>query len=100
MKNKQIIDASCLIADIDPALAAVWLEQPFRRHDIVTAFHRSLSITSAYKHLADGIAVTLRSAIDSTKPCTCHEIADGPVPNYCAKHDGDYSSFLALHNCD
>lgn len=34
--------------------------------------------------------------------CTCHMDQDpmSPVPNYCAEHDGDYSSFLVSNNCD
>jgi hypothetical protein len=39
-------------------------------------------------------------AAHPTISCTCHLETSGPVPNYCAKHDGNYSSFLALHNCD
>lgn len=64
--NQSIISASKLIADIDPALAALWLRDPFHRDAMVTAFHKSLS--SCYlAHLADHIAVLLRSAIDSTR---------------------------------
>lgn len=32
--------------------------------------------------------------------CTCDAECNGPVPNYCSVHDGDYSSFLAANNCD
>lgn len=30
----------------------------------------------------------------------CDAVSNGPVPAYCPEHDGDYSSFLAMHNCD
>jgi hypothetical protein len=32
--------------------------------------------------------------------CTCDAECNGPVPNYCPVHDGNYSSFLAANNCD
>jgi hypothetical protein len=33
--------------------------------------------------------------------CTCHHPqGNSPVPNYCPIHDGDYSSFLVMNNCD
>ena len=32
--------------------------------------------------------------------CTCHLVSTGPVPVYCSIHDGDYSSFLVMSNCD
>jgi hypothetical protein len=32
--------------------------------------------------------------------CECDREVTGPVPNYCRIHDGDYSSWLALHNID
>ena len=34
--------------------------------------------------------------------CDCHlkELVTGPVPHCCPACDGDYSSFLAFHNCD
>lgn len=60
-----ILAAAELIAELDPALAQVWLRQPFQRHNIVSAFHRSLG-RSRYAAMADEIAVCLRSAIDST----------------------------------
>jgi hypothetical protein len=41
------------------------------------------------------IAKATRSA-----SCTCEADCSGPVPNYCAEHDGDYSAFLAASNCD
>lgn len=39
---------------------------------------------------------------DSTISCTCHlkSKVTGPVPHCCPRHDGDYLSFLAAHNCD
>ena len=52
-----------LIADIDPALARVFVSSPFQRHNIVTAFHGAL-LKSKYAVLADRIAVQLRQAID------------------------------------
>lgn len=55
--------AAELVRDIDPALADAFIGQPFNRHALVTAFHGSLS-RSQFAHLADRIAVTLRSAID------------------------------------
>jgi hypothetical protein len=67
MNTPSIIRAGELIAELDPALAQLWLRQPFQRHNIVSAFHRSLS-GSRYAALADEIAVNLRSAIDSTTP--------------------------------
>jgi len=30
----------------------------------------------------------------------CNAPCDGPVPPYCTAHDGNYSDFLALNNCD
>ena len=66
MNNKHITAAAALIADIDPALARVWLKQPFNRHGMVTAFHRSLSNCPRSAGMADRIAVALRSAIDTT----------------------------------
>ena len=59
-----INQAANLIADIDPALSALWLSSPFQRHNLVTAFHASLS-KSRYAPMADRIAVMLRSAIDA-----------------------------------
>jgi hypothetical protein len=33
--------------------------------------------------------------------CTCHHPqGNSPVPNHCPIHDGDYSSFLVMNNCD
>jgi len=32
--------------------------------------------------------------------CNCHLPVNGPVPNFCPVHDGDYSSFLVMNNCD
>jgi hypothetical protein len=66
MNNQNIIAAATLIADIDPALSSLFLSQPFNRHAIVTAFHKSLSNSATYASMADKIAVFLRSAIDST----------------------------------
>jgi len=63
----QIQAAAALIAEIDPALSRVWLAQPFQRHNVVTAFHRSLSRSPRYAHLADQIAVALRSVIDASR---------------------------------
>lgn len=60
----RIEQAAKLIADIDPALSSAFLANPFRRHDLVTVFHQSL-MNSRYSHLADGIAVFCRSAIDA-----------------------------------
>lgn len=71
MNNQNIIKAAALIAEIDPALSSLFLAQPFNRHAIVTAFHRSLSNSNSFAHLADHIAVVCRSAIDST----CEEVA-------------------------
>lgn len=68
MNNSSIIIASQVIADIDPALSRLWLAQPFHRHAMVTAFHASLAASKTYCHLADKIAVMLRSAIDATEP--------------------------------
>jgi hypothetical protein len=59
-----INNAATLIADIDPSLSVIWLNNPFQRHNIVTAFHASLS-KSKYAAMADRIAVMLRSAIDA-----------------------------------
>lgn len=67
MNNSNIIAAAALIAEIDPALARAFVAQPFNRSTMVTVFHRSLSRTAAFAHLADEIAVFLRSAIDSTR---------------------------------
>lgn len=67
MQNANITAAATLIADIDPTLAGLFLAQPFNRSAIVTAFHKSLSNSTTYAHMADHIAVFLRSAIDSTK---------------------------------
>ena len=66
MKNTTIRNAAALIADIDPALSRAFIAQPFQRHNLVTAFHASLA-KSNLAHLADSIAVALRSAIDSTQ---------------------------------
>jgi len=59
-----INQAATLIADIDPALSRAWLNSPFQRHNLVTAFHASLT-NSHYSPMADRIAVMLRSAIDA-----------------------------------
>lgn len=67
MTNSNIIAAAALIAEIDPALSRAFLAQPFNRHSLVTVFHRALSRTAAFAHLADEIAMRLRSAIDSTR---------------------------------
>jgi hypothetical protein len=67
MNTPQIRAAAALIADIDPALSRVWLTQPFQRHNVVTAFHRSLSNAPRYAGLADQIAVCLRSVIDASQ---------------------------------
>ena len=45
------------------------------------------------------IRMTILKATRSAS-CTCEAECSGPVPNYCAEHDGDYSAFLAAHNCD
>jgi hypothetical protein len=49
-------------------------------------------------------ALTLRAPAGCARParCTCHlkEHVTGPVPHHCPACDGDYLSFLALHNCD
>lgn len=44
----------------------------------------------------------LRSQDRDGVSCSCHlkEQVTGPVPHCCPVHDGDYSSFLAAHNCD
>lgn len=54
-----------------------------------------LSATKMFDRAREAIA-------KATKPsrCTCGRESDGPVPNYCPEHDGDYSSFLAINNCD
>lgn len=61
-----IQNAAALIRDIDPGLAQAFLAQPFNRQTMITAFHHSLS-RSVYAHLADKIAVALRSAVDASK---------------------------------
>jgi hypothetical protein len=45
------------------------------------------------------IRMTILKATRSAS-CTCDAECSGPVPNYCAEHDGDYSAFLAFNNCD
>jgi len=47
--------------------------------------------------LADQLAIFLASPAACPD---CNATQTGPVPPYCRKHDGDYMSFLALHNCD
>jgi len=37
---------------------------------------------------------------DCPRGCCCDECYPSPVPPYDAATDGDYASFLALHNCD
>ena len=64
MTNSNINNAASLIADFDPALSNLFLLQPFQRHNIVTALHSNLLQTN-FAHLADRIAVSIRSAIDS-----------------------------------
>ena len=66
MTNSNILAASALIAEIDPAMARAFVAQPFNRHALVTAFHGSLLNSSVFAKFADEIAVRLRSAIDST----------------------------------
>ena len=66
MINANIQAAAQLIAEIDPALSRAFLSQPFNRHTLVTAFHKSLS-NSFYAPMADRISSFCRSAIDSTK---------------------------------
>ena len=48
------------------------------------------------------ILVALLTDNASGDHCNCHLDQDpmSPVPNYCAAHDGDYSTFLASNNCD
>lgn len=67
MNSQNIINAAALIADIDPSLSRLFLDQPFNRHAIVTAFHRSLINSASFANLADHIVVVLRSAIDSNR---------------------------------
>jgi hypothetical protein len=69
MTAQSIINAAALISDIDPVLARAFIEQPLQRHNLVTAFWKSLQGTS-FQKLADNIAVALRSAIDGEAPAT------------------------------
>lgn len=50
-----------------------------------------------YRDLGNAVKAATRSA-----RCNCYldTPCNGPVPNYCPEHDGDYSSFLAANNCD
>ena len=57
-----IISAANLIANIDPKLAELFLNQPFRRGSIIKAFHASL-LNSSYAHLADSIKNHLEKAV-------------------------------------
>lgn len=66
MTNPFIASAAEFIAKIDAPLAKAFVEQPFRRHQIVTAFHKSLS-ESNLQPIADKAAVFLRSVIDKTE---------------------------------
>jgi len=65
--NSSIIEASNLIALIDPAMSKAFLSQPFHRHALVTAFYQSLLKSATYRDRAEEIAVRLRSAIDTTE---------------------------------
>ena len=64
--HSTILAAAKLIREIDPALAQAFIAKPFHRHALVTTFHKSLC-DSQYVHLADHIAVRLRSAIDMSE---------------------------------
>ncbi|WP_333679913.1 hypothetical protein [Dyella sp.] len=59
-----IANAAALIRDIDPALAAVFLSQPFHRRTAVQALHQGMSRSNVYAALADKVAVTLHSVLD------------------------------------
>lgn len=61
----QIQSAAALIAEIDPALARAFLAKPFHRQALITAFHRGLARSTAYRAKADEIAVALRSAAEA-----------------------------------
>ncbi|HEY0684714.1 MAG TPA: hypothetical protein VGD45_20425 [Steroidobacter sp.] len=66
-ENAGITAAIALIGEIDPSAARLFAAQPANRHTLVTAFHRSLTQSRTYGHLADEIAVGLRAAIDASK---------------------------------
>ena len=52
-------------------------------------------------HLESALDALIQDATDDDDACSaCDGPCDGPVPPYCPEHDGDYSAFLALHNCD
>lgn len=59
-----IFAAADLIAEFDPALANAFVTQPFNRHAIVTALHKSL-MDSNFESKATEIAMVLRAAIDA-----------------------------------
>lgn len=65
--NEQIIAAAEIIGQFDQSLANLFLSRPFHRHAAVSALHQSLSKSANYASMADRIAVTLRSAIDTVK---------------------------------
>lgn len=60
-------NAIALIASIDPALASAFAAQPANRMTMISAFHRSLAKSRMYGHLADSIAVALRSLVDAAR---------------------------------
>ena len=56
--------AAALIAEFDPGAAHLYRTQPFRRHALVTALHRSMADCYLAPH-ADEIAALLRAAADA-----------------------------------
>jgi hypothetical protein len=66
MHTNQIRSAASLIADIDPALAAAFIAQPFQRRNLAAAFVHGVRKSATFAHLADAIEDVLTHAIDAT----------------------------------
>lgn len=61
--HSSILHAAEIIKEVDPQLADEFVNKPFQRHSLVTAFHQSL-LKSQFAEMADEISTMLRSAID------------------------------------
>jgi len=93
-----------LIAAAPDLLAA--LESQVSALDSALSAYRMGERSSVIIEHARAAIEAARDAIDKAtisatrSSCTCDAECNGPVPNYCSEHDGDYSAFLAASNCD
>lgn len=63
--SQPIQQAANLIRTLDPSAADAFVDKPFSRHLIVTALHAQLAALPQFAHIADHVAVALRSSIDA-----------------------------------